>query len=187
MRTVILAGLAILLTGAATESTPIEPPHTYTQDDPRFDLGALTGICSDVRAKNSFRYEAKVSAAARVGSQDSATEMRTKVGALFRDHMPRCNGFDVSRGNLLKYAVAVRTYDFLYTAANVWQIDLNVADESDGLTVLDYTVATLERNRGRPAEAELTDYRDMLIRAGARTTAQLQAGEDCRPSTRCRQ
>ena len=178
MRTVILAGLAILLTGAATESTPIEPPHTYTQDDPRFDLGALTGICSDVRAKNSFRYEAKVSAAARVGSQDSATEMRTKVGALFRDH---------SRGNLLKYAVAVRTYDFLYTAANVWQIDLNVADESDGLTVLDYTVATLERNRGRPAEAELTDYRDMLIRAGARTTAQLQAGEDCRPSTRCRQ
>ena len=155
------------------------------QADPRFDLSALLGICDDVRARSS-QSETKVETAAGVQPGDSQELMQSKVQTLFRDHMPRCNGFNVSRGNILKYAVAFRTYDFLYTAANTWQVDLNVADANDRRNVLDYVENELLKNRGMPAEADLLSYRDMLVRAGARTTAQLEAGEDCRPSTRCR-
>lgn len=156
------------------------------QADPRFDLGALQGICGNVR-NGLPRSEQQVLTAARVEAGDSDAEMRTKVGALFRHHMPQCNGFNVSRGSILKYAVAQRRYNFLFDAANVWHVDLNMPDQADGLTVLDYTVAELERHRGMNDEEEFTAYRDMLVRAGARTTAQLEAGEDCRPSTRCRE
>ena len=185
MRTAILAGLAVLLLGAASPSWGSTTSNAPTQDDPRFDLTALQGICSDVRGGNS-RYEEKVLLAARVMPGATDEQRRANVGSLFATHMPMCSGYNLHPGNILKFAVAARNYDFLYTAANVWRVDLNVADTSDGRNVLDYLEVELSKNLGKPIEAELTSYRDMLIRAGARTTAQLEAGEDCRPSTRCR-
>ncbi len=154
--------------------------------DSGFDLPALQGICSDVRSRNP-RFEQRILQAAGVTPEDTDAELRAKVGDLFEVHLPLCDGFNVSRGSIIKYAVAARTYDFLYDVANVWDVDLNIPDASDGRNVLDYLDVEISKNVGKPLEAELTVYRDMLVRAGARTTAQLDAGEDCRPSTRCRQ
>ncbi len=187
MRTGIFVGLAVLQLGAAPIPVLSAPVlrGAQAQQCPVPEV-ALRGVCDDVRAR-SIRAEDKVEAAACVLPSDSPEVMQTKVQALFRDHMPRCNGFNVSRGNILKYAVAYRTYDFLYTAANKWRVDLNVADETDGRTVLDYVEDQIPSNVGRPAYGDLIAYREMLIRAGARTTAQLEGGEGCRPSTRCRE
>ena len=151
----------------------------------RFDLNALHGICGDVRAGNS-RFNAKILRAARVLPSDTDGELRSKVAALFAAAMPLCDGFNLRDGSILKYAVAARTYEFLFNAANSWDVDLNRIDASDGRTVIDYLDNEISKNLGRPAESELQSYRDILVRAGARTTAQLEAGEDCRPSTRCR-
>ena len=187
MRTVILAGLAVLL-GAASplpldaSALTATPQAAYT-----FDPAALQGICGDIRSKNSARYEWRVETAAGVLPSDSAAEIRAKASAMFAEFQPQCSGFNVSRGGVLKYAVASRTYDFVYLAVSRWGFDLNVIDASDGRTVLDYVNDEMAKNLGRPAEAEFVSYRDLLTRAGARTTAQLNAGEDCRPSTRCRQ
>ena len=180
MRTVILAGLVMLFHATPSAS------NAQDATDPRFDLGALQGVCGDVRSGNS-RFEQRVLQAARAAPDDANAELRAKVAALFSAHMPLCDGFNLRRASILKYAVASRTYQFLFDAANVWDVDLNHIDESDGRTVIDYLDNEISKNLGRPAESELTSYRDMLVRAGARTTAQLEAGEDCRPSTRCRQ
>ena len=182
MRALVLIALAIgAVCGPA--SAQINPGD---QTDRRFDLPALQGICSRIRARDN-RAEDQVLRAAGVVLGEPDDRSNERVGALFAAHMPLCDGFNLSRGSVLKYAVAARTYDFLFTAANIWEVDLNVVDAGDGRNLLDYVETEIWRNEGKPAEAELVGFRDMLLRAGARTTAQLEAGEDCRPSTRCRQ
>ena len=161
-------------------------PRAQDRTDARFDLSALQGICTSVRARNSTRYEQQLQSAAGVRPDfDSESEARAKISALFASNMPICEGFNVGRGSVLKYAVAARASDFLYAAANIWNVDLN-RPEADGTYLLDYLVRELARFEGRSGWNELEAYRVMLIRAGARTTAQLEAGEGCRPSTRCR-
>ena len=180
MRTVILAGLAVLNLGAAPR--PMDPPHQY-------ETNWISGLCSAVRGGQSDRYQQKIEDAAGVTPSDSPELRRQKTADLFAHRMPTCDGadFSVSHGNILKYAVSVRTFDFINLAAYTFDADLNAVDSSDGRTVLDFVDDEISRNVGRPAEDELRYYRDFLVGAGARTTAQLQAGEDCRPSTRCRQ
>ena len=188
MKAPVKAVLATMAIGLAIWGSLSSDVRAQDSTDPRLDLAALEGICSDVRLRNNERVSARVAMAARVRpGLDSDAEVRRKISGLFSAHMPLCDGFNLNRGSILKYAVATRTSDFLYSAVNLWDVDLNVVEAWDGRTVLDYVNDELGRNIGRPAEAELTSYRDMLIRAGARTTAQLEAGDDCRPSTRCRQ
>ena len=205
MKTLFWAALfavVILFAGVGPNEANARPQITSAAPDgPRLDPSLLNGLCSDVRTRNRPRYERKVFMAAGVHPDDGIAfmaggghpnpdrerEIRASVSALFAAHMPVCDGFNLSGGNILKYSVAARAYDFIYAAAILWDVDLNGVDDHDGRTVLDYVLYEMDRNVGRPAWAELDGYRSMLVRAGARTTAQLEAGEDCRPSTRCRQ
>ena len=101
-------------------------PRAQDRTDARFDLSALQGICTSVRARNSTRYEQQLQSAAGVRPDfDSESEARAKISALFASNMPICEGFNVGRGSVLKYAVAARASDFLYAAANIWNVDLN--------------------------------------------------------------
>ena len=201
MKTLIRASVfaVVVLFIGGGPSIAATPPRSglAAQEEPL----ALNGICNDVRTRNNPRYERKVFIAAGVHPDDGIAfmaggghpdpnrerEIRASVSASFAAYMPVCDGFNLSGGNIVKYAVASRTYDFVYAAANLWDVDLNGVDARDRRTVLDYVLSEMSRNVGRPAWDELDGYRSMLVRAGARTTAQLEAGEDCRPSTRCRE
>lgn len=189
MRIAILAALASFQLGAAPVP-PLDAAGISPIQDQQCPVPeeAMQGICSYVRARDS-RSERQVEVAACLRPGEGQEVVQGKIQALFRDHMPRCSGFNVSRGSIFKYAVASRNYDFLYRAAHDWEADLNVTDGGEGSygTLLDYVHYEMERNAGRSGWADLEEFRAMLVRAGARTTAQLQAGEDCRPSTRCRQ
>ncbi|WP_298095915.1 hypothetical protein [Brevundimonas sp.] len=151
------------------------PTTGQAQDASGFRLEALNGICGDVRTGNSNRWEAKVYAAAGVSPSDPPEQIQVRVRALFDQHMPHCDGFDVRRGNLLKYAINQGTTAFIYTATWVWRIDLNQVDVSDGKTVLDYAYAGIQRWRGTPEESLYQNYFDELSRGGAKTRVQLEA------------
>ncbi|WP_298095912.1 hypothetical protein [Brevundimonas sp.] len=169
-RHALMASLALIM-AAGGFGAP-----AWAQDASGFRPEALNGVCTDVRTGNSQRYEAKVLAAAGVSPEDSPEVMRSKVRALFDQHRPYCEGFDVRRGSLLKYAVNHGTSAFIYSAINVWNIDLNQVDVSDGQTVLDYLNAAIGRNAGNPGRRSLYEsYHAELVRGGAKTRAELEA------------
>ncbi|WP_298095917.1 hypothetical protein [Brevundimonas sp.] len=166
----VSAATALLLTTAVCSfSLPAQ-----AQDASGFRLEALNGICSDVRAANVSRYEAKIAEAAGVRPDDTPAQRRARIAALFSQFMPHCDGFNVRQGNILKYAVSQNASSFIYAAIHTWGVDLNQVDASDGRTVLDYVNAGIARNVGSIRD-RLIGYGDELVRGGAKTRAQAEA------------
>ena len=134
------------------------------------DGSRLAGICSDVRTGNASRYESKIEQAACVSPSDSQRDRQRKIQDAWNqfDSYLHCDGFNVRRGNILKYAINQGVSGFIYTAVNVWRVDLNRPDASDGKTVLQYVESELERSRGTPQESMYQSYYNELRRGGAR-------------------
>lgn len=147
----------------------------------------LTGLCNTVSlrtkdtAKDSsfvYTYQKKVfEAACADPDKDSEEEVSKKIREMWTayqdDLVCDSSAFDVSRGSILKYAVAMKFNDFLEDAAMVWKINLNKVDANDGRTVLDYVQKEIERNKGNVNESTLKQYYDILRKAGAKHKSEL--------------
>lgn len=196
---------ALLLTGwsssdAATKRSVVQetvPVQTSTQricPDP----SRLRGLCDDVyrriedgtnRSEWTYAYERKIFEASCVDfTSDTAETARAKIQTMWRAHQValRCDSddFDVTNGSVLKYAVAVRTWNFIDNAISVWGVDLNIVDESDGHTVLDY----IEEKIALAGDPELkrilsTNY-SSLRNHGAKNCAELPDVRHCKPVRR---
>ena len=189
MRTAILALLAILQIGAAPR--PAEPPQTMTLVQEQ-QCGVpevnLRGICVDIRTKDLSRYEGKVNAAACVTGAMSQAEAGRRIRLMWNAYRPTCSGGGIgSNGDIIKFAVSARTFEFVSLAATVWCMDLNDFDNPQRQTPLDYTIS--EMGRSPSARATLQPYYDELRAGGALTRVEAEAmGADYpRMRAECRQ
>jgi hypothetical protein len=71
----------------------------------------------------------------------------------------------------------------------VWKVDLNSLDDESGLTLLDYVDKELDENAGNANVPVLTDYYEVLRKAGAKHCAELprdqtMAAGGCKPFVR---
>ena len=175
MRTTILAGLAVLNLGAAAR--PAEPPHKMTfvqQQQCGVPEVNLRGICVDIRSKDQPRYERKVNTAACVTGEMSQDEAKRRIALMWAAYRPTCGGGAVGvDGDIIKYAVSARTFDFVMMSANIWCMDLNSFDNPRGQTVLDFTI--VEMGRSVSAGTILQPYYDQLRDGGALTRAEAEA------------
>lgn len=141
----------------------------------------LRGLCMYVDSKEKdpkpqgrfvFKYQRKILEAACVDvKKDSEEEIGKKISAVLKENEKTliCNNlkFDVSNGNIMKFAVNLKFDEYLIDMAQ-WKVDFNKVDETDGRTVLDYVKDQWENNKGLPQEPVLKRYYDMLKKAGAK-------------------
>jgi hypothetical protein len=147
----------------------------------------LTGICNSIATEKKDRdpegpylyvYQRQIHEAACANPDvDSDAVVQAKIAALWKSNQPalRCRQQDLNvvDGNILKLAVTRHFIDVLEDAAQLWRVDLNVVDPSDGRTVLDYTRDEIGRNNGNASEPVLRTYYDMLRKSGARHRSEL--------------
>lgn len=157
-----------------------------------YDLGKLKGICGHVYGRGRpatgsgyrFTFEQMMEDAAGVQPGEGPETRRTRVRHLWLDNQQvfRCtaNNFDITEGNLLKYSVSSRSYDFLVHAIEEWQLELNFIDPADQSTVLDYVELELARNVGNSNAATLQEYVWGLRQAGAKHCFELVEPRLCK-------
>ncbi|QDC36218.1 hypothetical protein [Sphingobium fuliginis] len=176
--------------GSAMLSSSASAREASSLDKQCPDLSKLTGICDNVYGRDrdnsdpenfSYAYERKIYQASCVDfKSDTQAEARQKIQALWRNHQDRlqCDGanFPVANGSILKFAVEMQATVFVTNATRFWGLDLNIVDQSDGKTVLDYTRDRIEAYRGTPAESTLRNYYSDFRRYGAKHASELHAG-----------
>lgn len=131
---------------------------------------------TDPKDKNKYMYETRFYQAGCVQNTDSEDEKHRKISeawAMYEEDLNCTNvQFDVSKGHLLKYAVA-STFDHFLDDAVKWKVNLNKIDTSDNRTVLDYIKSHMEINKGTAMELKLKSYYDKLRSAGAKHRSEL--------------
>lgn len=151
------------------------------------DPARLTGICNSIATEKKDRdsegpylyvYQRQMHEAACANPDaDPEAILQAKIGALWKSNQAalRCRQQDLNvvDGNILKLAVTRHFVDVLEDAAQVWRVDLNVVDPSDGRTALDYTRDEIARNKGNASEPVLRKYYDMLRKSGAKHRSEL--------------
>jgi hypothetical protein len=125
-----------------------------------------------------YVYQKKVLDAAciKIGTDDEGTVNR-KVQAMWSASRANLNcdsvQFDVSGGNVLKFAVSTKFDQFIEDAI-WWGVDLNWVDKIDNRTVLDYVTYQIEKNKGKNIESKLAHYYKILKEAGAKHRHELK-------------
>lgn len=118
-----------------------------------------------------YLYEQMVFAGAGIEPGVAPEERNRRIRALFAEKLPGfyCNNnfFDISGGHVAKYAVANKFDDFIYDLIAWGVVELNLVDEADGETLLDYVEFHLNKSRGGALEPILRNYYDRLRAAGA--------------------
>jgi hypothetical protein len=153
------------------------------------DPSKLLGICrslNDQRRvpiantdRTQYEYEQKMKEAACVLPGEDQATVRRKVQTLWNNHQTNfgCTvaGFDLSNGNILKYSVRSRAFDFLNLSVETWNLNLNIVDPVDNKTVLDYLRSEIEANSNTSNEIlpQLQEYYDFLKDAGAKHRSEL--------------
>jgi hypothetical protein len=150
------------------------------------DESKLNGICIDIcqntRPNNTvyrYRYEEKIHAAACADpTKDSPEVVQKKIQNMWHqlDGRLSCDtaNWEVSHGSMLKYAIAMRSFDLVRSAATKWKVNLNRVDKDDGATLLDYVNSELERHKGDSyLEMMLKRYYIILRKAGAKHSKEL--------------
>jgi hypothetical protein len=146
----------------------------------------LKNICMYVDGKQedseslkgySFVYQKRLLEAACVDvEKDSEEVVADKVRKMWKQFEPQlvCNSlkFDVMNGSIVKYASIVMFDAFIHDIAR-WKVDLNKVDAADGMTALDYLRDNLEKTKGTDTHRKLTNYYDILRRAGAKHRSEL--------------
>ena len=124
-----------------------------------------------------YRYQRHVMDAACVDVQkDSEEVIAKKVSAMWKHYEGsfKCNNlsFEVRNGNIIKYA-SVLLFDGFLDDVIRWKVDLNVVDETDGRTVLDFISYQIEKNKGLPIADTYQFYYKKLKKAGAKHKSEL--------------
>lgn len=150
----------------------------------------LSVICSEVNSRseaytpipgsknNYYNYYKSIHEAACVLDTDSPEVAKYKIrdmwDKLAGDPILHCTDsfFEVPRGNLIKYGVAMN-FDRFIRDVTRWGVDLNWVDESDGRTALDYVGDMMAKYRGNTHEAKLQMYYNQLRKAGAKHESEL--------------
>ena len=127
-----------------------------------------------------YAYQRKILDAACVLHTDTGGTVNKKVRAMWsasRDKL-KCESvqFDVTGGNILKYAVSTKFDEFISDAI-WWGVDLNWVDKSDDRTVLDYVSFQIEQNKGKNIESLYANYYKTLRKAGAKHRHELKTGK----------
>lgn len=171
----------------AAQATPA--PRATTLTFP-VDPEKVRGICGDIygnirdktnKAQWSFAFERKVYEAANVDFRvDSDDTARAKINTLWKNYQDyfTCDvgDFDVTNGNVLKYAVNIRAFGVVDTFVKIWGVDLNIIDKADGKTILDYIQEKYVENSGTALASVLAGYRDTLRNYyGAKYCKELQS------------
>jgi hypothetical protein len=78
-----------------------------------------------------------------------------------------------SNSNLLKLPVESNSRNFFNDMVRKWKVDLNYMDPADGKTVLDFAQDQLEKDKGTVREPVIQYYVTQLLKAGAKTSAQV--------------
>lgn len=158
------------------------PPGNSTSFNPM----KLKNICMtiDSRTKDPnpignyiYLYQRKIVDAAGVDiNKDSPEVIREKIIRMWTLFEPLlvCDNlqFDVSSGNIIKYAISTLFDEFVYDMVT-WKVPLNKIDNSDNKTALDYLRSQIERNKGNALEPKLQNYYKLLRGAGARHKSEL--------------
>lgn len=175
----------------AQQPTSGSLPTQRGQPDPSKLAGICTSIFHNLQDASSpnnytYAYERQIYEAAGVDFEaDTQADARDKIQRLWIEqrHQLRCTGvnFRVPNGSILKYAIENRAWSILDNASRFWGVDLNLVDEADGATVLDYLSDRIEDNFGSPIAITLSNYHDRLRRYGARHCDELPDTSLCRP------
>jgi hypothetical protein len=148
--------------------------------DTQFLCSAVSGMLEDKdpNSNYSYKYERIIYEASCVDIvNDSEKVISQKVNKMWQKYGSSftCNStqFDVTDGSILKFVIKKKFSDFLFDAAQVWKIDLNQVDESDGRTLVDYVEKEIRRNKGNANEPVLKQYLKVLVDAGAKRRSEL--------------
>lgn len=161
----------------------------------RPDPARLRGICNDVYSRTedngdpenwSYAYERKIYDAACVSfERDTGATARTKIQALWINNPEhfRCDAtnFRVSKGNILKYAIEMRTYPLVDNAIRSWRLDLNLVDPSDQSTLLDFVETKIAQTSELATRQTLRNYWSTLRFAGAKRCREIRDPARCKP------
>lgn len=186
---VAVLALSLGMKAAPEAAAPTAPVAGRSCPDP----SKLRGICIDVYRKSTdnsspgnymYTYERKIYDAACVDFEtDTQQSARAKLREMWisQRHRLTCDGsnFNVANGGILKYAIATEAFNLIDQAARYWGVDLNLVDQADGATVLDYMSDRIRENRGNPLEPRLNDYYNILRRYGARHCRELPDTSTC--------
>lgn len=117
-------------------------------------------------------YQRKLFEAACVNlEEDSEKVIARKISSVMLEYedMLICNNlqFDVSNGNIIKYAVVINFDVFINDMAS-WGVNFNKVDATDDRTVLDYVQAKIERNKGLATEQIFKNYYEIIRKAGGK-------------------
>ena len=150
------------------------------------DASKLRGICGDVFQQSKaprespfmYQYEIKLHQAACADPEkDSEEIVNKKLQNMWikLDKELKCDtaNWEVANGNILKYAIAVKSFDLITSAAELWHVNLNSIDSTDSRTLLDYVESEMQRNKGDRMEDVLKGYYKILRKAGAKHRKEL--------------
>lgn len=139
-------------------------------------VGGRTKV-SNPHGRYVWEYQNRIMDASCVDVvKDSEELVAQKVSKMWKDNEEKliCNNtsFDVSNGNLIKFAVNMKYDEFILDVAD-WKVNFNKVDKTDGRTVLDYVQMQIDRSKGLSIESKLRDYYRILRQAGAKHRAEL--------------
>jgi len=137
----------------------------------------LRGVCGMISARlmdkttNDYLYRIRIYQAAGINEYDSdeiKIQKIRKMWALLEDQLV-CDStqFDVSKGNILKYAASTK-HDAFIRDAITWGVNLNRVDPTDNRTVLDYISFHIERHKGNALEGMFAHYNKLLKAGGTK-------------------
>ena len=181
----ILAFFGLLLVAPVAVAAETPPPSAA------YDLSKLKGICGYVYDRtrapagsgHRYVYGRLMEEAAGVTPADDATTKKRKVQMLWRDNQSvftcTASNFNLANGNLLKYSVSSRSYNFINTALGQWELELNFIDPVDRRTLLDYLRRELDANRGNSDESALKNLYDASRERGAKFCYELIDASNC--------
>jgi len=114
--------------------------------------------------------------------RDTFEEAKAKIQCMWNKYkeLLACDvpGFDISNGNVLKYAIAKSFPDPVLDTPKTYGLDINFKDPVDGLTVMDYIQKELKRYQQNPSAypsqiKDLTRVYEILRSRGAKHAHEL--------------
>jgi len=119
------------------------PPPSQTKRDTMCRQIAGRLIDEDEDSEFGYLYEKTLwEISCADPKKDTFEEAKAKIQCMWNKYKELCacdvSGFNVSNGNILKYAINVKFPDFVLDTTKEYDLDINFKDPVDGLTVIDY-------------------------------------------------
>ena len=134
-------------------------------------------VCADIEYFEYY-YEKRILELSCVNVRtDDVENVKRKVQKWWNKFKTKCKcdslSFGLSNGNLLKFALAQNYPDFVETLASTYGCDINFIDPVDGLNLLDFINAEIERYKkmpnGKSAVKVYEEYKATVIGLGGKS------------------